>query len=50
MPNSDQLTIQLPYLQDQKSLTLHWRWFSEWDIDHVAVFFFYQSSQYIGHA
>jgi len=36
MPNSDQITIQLPYLQDQKLLRLCWRWFSEWGSDRVA--------------
>jgi len=50
MPNSNQITIQLPYLQDQKLMTIHWRWFSEWGSDHVAVAVAYESCQYIGYA
>jgi len=44
MPNSDYVTIQLLYLQDQKSLMLHWRSFSEWGSDHVAVSFAYDAA------
>jgi len=34
--NSDQINIELPYLQHQKLLTLRWRSFSEWGSDRVT--------------
>jgi len=49
MPNSDQITIQLPYLQDQRFLPLLWCSFSEWGSDHVAVSVAYNCWQYIGY-
>jgi len=50
MPNSDQITIQLPYLQDQKSLMLRGRLFSDLGSDYVAVSFAYKRCQYISDA
>jgi len=50
MPNSDQVTTQLQYLQDQKSLKLQWRLFSELGSDRVAVSFAFTSCQWMGHA
>ena len=49
MPISDQITIQLPYLQVQKSLTLRWLSFPEWCSDHVAVSCAYTRCQYISY-
>jgi len=46
MPNSDQITIQIPYLQDKKSLTL----ISEWGSDRVAVSSASESCKYIIYA
>jgi len=37
MHNNDQVTGELPYLQDQKSLTLRWCSGYEWGGDHVAI-------------
>jgi len=48
IPNSDHITIQLPYSQDQESLTLCWRSFSQWGSDHVAVSFACKCCQYVG--
>jgi len=50
MPNSYQVTIQVPYWEDQQSWTLHWHSFSEWGSGPVAVSFGYKSYQYIGYA
>jgi len=50
MPNSDQSTVQLPYLHNHKLLTLRWRSFSEWGDDRVAVSFANKSYQYIDYA
>jgi len=36
----------LPNMQDQKSLTLHWQWFSEWGRERVDIVFASQGGQY----
>jgi len=48
--NSDSNTSQLPYLQDQKLLTLRWRLLSQWGSDHVACCFAYKGRHYNGYA
>jgi len=50
MHNSKQITAQIPYLEDQKSMTLCWRSFSECGSDCVAFCFAYTGCQYIGYA
>jgi len=50
MHNSDQLTFQLPYLPDQKSLMLGSRSFSQWGSDRAAGSIAYKSCQYVGYA
>jgi len=50
MHNNDQVTGELPYLQDHKSLTLHWRWYKEWGGDHVAISYANKSRQYVRYA
>ena len=45
-----QISTELPYLQFQKSLTFHWRTFSEWDSDRVAICFANKDCQHIGFA
>jgi len=50
MDNSKQITLQLTYLQVQKSLTLCWCSFSEWGCYCVAFSFHYKGCQYIGYA
>jgi len=50
VPNSNQITIQLPYLQQQKSLMLRWSSFSEWGCHRIANLFAYKLCQYIGYA
>ena len=50
MHNGDPITVQWPYLQDHKSLTLQWRSFSEWGRDCAVVSFAYKSCQYISYA
>jgi len=39
MHSNDQIASELPDLQDQKSLTLHWPSYSEWGRESVALFF-----------
>jgi len=41
---------RLPKMQDQTSLTLHWRSISEWGMECVAFSFAYNGSQYIHYA
>lgn len=50
MHNSKEIIVQLPYLQDQKLLTLHWSSFPECGIDCVACSFAYKGCHYIGYA
>jgi len=50
MHNSKQITVQLPYLQDVKSLTLHWHSYGECVIDCVAFSFAYRGCQYVAYA
>jgi len=45
-----QISTELPYLQDQKSLTLRWRSFSEWDSDRVAICFANKDCEHVGFA
>jgi len=47
MDSSDQVTIQLPYLQDYKSLTLHWRSFSGCGGKPDTLIFCFEDSQYL---
>jgi hypothetical protein len=49
MHNSDQITVELPYLQNHQSLMLCWRSFSEWGGVCVAVSTAYTSCKYIGY-
>jgi len=49
MHNSDQITVQWPYLRDYKSLTLRWRSFPERGGDRVAISFAYTSCQYVSY-
>jgi len=37
---------RLPKMRDQKSLTLHWCWFSRWGMECVASSFAYKDGQY----
>jgi len=46
--SSNQVTFQLPFLQDIKSLTLHWRSFSGWGREHDGIIFDMEGSQYLG--
>ena len=46
MHTNYQITSELPYLQDQKSLTLRWCSYSEWRREHVALSFSLKASQY----
>ena len=46
----DQINTELPYLQDQKSLTLRWRSVSEWGSDRVAICFVNYNCQQVGFA
>jgi len=39
MHKNDQVTGQLPFLKDHKSMTLHWRSCQEWGSDRVAISF-----------
>jgi len=50
MHDSDQITVQLLYLYDHKSLTLHWR--SVWKLGshHVASSYADTGDQYVGYA
>ena len=50
MHNSDQITVRLLYLQDHKSLTLHWCSCLKLGGDRVAVSVAYKSCQYISYA
>jgi len=50
MHNSDQITVQWPYLQDHKSLTLCWRSISEWGGNGIGDSFAYKSCQYVSYA
>jgi hypothetical protein len=47
MHNNDQVTGELPYLQDDKSLTLCWPTYYEWGGARVALTFANKSCQYI---
>jgi len=47
MQNSEQITFEIPYLQDQKSLTLHWRSFWGDCSDVVASIFASKGGQCI---
>jgi len=40
-------TLRSAKMHDQKSLTLHWRSFSGWGREHVAIVFAPQGGQYI---
>ena len=44
---TNHVTIQLPYLQIQKLLTLHWHSFSGWGREHDAIIFGMEGSQYL---
>ena len=46
MHSNKQIASELPDLKDQKSLTLHWRSYSEWGRERVAPTFAYRASQY----
>ena len=50
MQDSDQVTVEQRYLQNQKSVTLGWRSFLQWGGDHVAVYVACKSWQQIGYA
>jgi len=50
MHNNDQVTGELPYLQDHKSLTLRWRTCQEWGGDRVAILFANKNGQYVRYA
>jgi len=50
MHKSDQITVELRYLQNHRSLMLHWHSFSEWVCDRVALSFANTCCQYIGYA
>ena len=50
MHNNDQDTVELPYLQDHKSLTLRWRSCYEWCSNHVVSSFANNSGQYVRYA
>jgi len=50
MHNSDQITTQLPYSQDRKSLMHRRRSFSECGSDYVAFSFAYNGCEYVGYA
>jgi len=47
MDNSEQISSQTTNLLDQKSLTLHWRWFSAWGFYRVTFSFAYKGCEYI---
>jgi len=47
MHNSDQVTFQLLYLQDQQSSMLHWHSFLEAGSNILTRFFAYKGGQYI---
>jgi len=47
MDACDQEPLILPQMQNQKSLTLHWRSSSEWGREHVTMFLAYKGSQYL---
>jgi len=47
MDNSEQIASQTTYLQDQKSLMLHWRSFSAWGCYRVTFSFAYKGCRYI---
>jgi len=47
MDSSDQVTLQLPYLQESKLLTLHWRSMSGWGREPDVVMFDSEGSQYL---
>ena len=47
MNNSEQITSQTPYLQDQLSLTLRWRSFSACGCYHVTFSLAYKSGPYV---
>jgi len=44
---SHEVKFWLPTMQDQKSLTLHWRSFSGWGREGVAIDFASEGSQYL---
>jgi len=46
MDSSDHVTIQLPYLQVWKSLTLRWRSLSGWGREPDTIIFDLEGSQY----
>ena len=46
----DQITVQLPYLEDHKSLMLFWWSVLDWSADCLAVSVAYKRCQYIGYA
>jgi len=45
IPYSDQITFELRYLHDQKSMLLYWWYYSGWGMEHVA--FARTGSQYL---
>jgi len=47
MHNKKQVTFPLPDLQDQKSLTLRLRSFSEWGSKHVTSVFGFTGGHYL---
>jgi len=46
MHNKEQITFQLPDIQDQKLLTIHWHSFSRSAREHVAFSLAYNGGQY----
>jgi len=50
MHNNDQVTAELPYLQDHKLLMLCWRSRLEWGGDRVAISIANNSCQYVRYA
>jgi len=50
MHKNVQVTGELPYLQDHKSLTLRWRSCWEWGGDRITISFANESYQYVRYA
>jgi hypothetical protein len=47
MHNSEQISLQLPYLKDINFLMVSWQSFSEWGSDHVTWTFVYKGRQFV---
>jgi hypothetical protein len=49
MECSDQVTLQLPYLQDSKSMMLRCHTIPGWDREHIVTIFDTTGNQYLIH-